>query len=191
MPGYLENSAVATELEKVSFHFNSKERQYQRMFKLLYNCNHLTRLQSNAQNSPSQVLQYMNCEIPDIQDGFQKGRGIWDQIANIHWILEKAREFQKNIYFCFIEYIKAFDCLSQVTQLCLFVTPWTVDRHAPPSMGFSSQEYWSGLPFPSPGGSSQPMDWTLISRIVGRRFTIWATREVLVDCVHYNKLANS
>ena len=54
--------------------------------------------------------QYMNHELPDIQTGFRKGRGTRDQIANIHWIIEKAREFQKNIYFCFIDYVKAFDC---------------------------------------------------------------------------------
>ena len=55
----------------------------------------------------------MNCEIPDVQEGFRKGRGTSDQIANIRWIMEKAREFQKNIYFCFIDYAKAFDCGSQ------------------------------------------------------------------------------
>ena len=53
--------------------------------------------------------QYMNQELPDVQAGFRKGRGTRDQIANIHWIIEKAREFQKNIYFCFIDYSKAFD----------------------------------------------------------------------------------
>ena len=53
----------------------------------------------------------MNLELPDVQAGFRKGRGTRDQIANIHWIIEKAREFQKNIYFCFIDYTKAFDCL--------------------------------------------------------------------------------
>ena len=53
----------------------------------------------------------MNCEIPDVQVGFKKGRGTRDQIANIHWITEKAREFQKNIYFCFIDYAKAVDCV--------------------------------------------------------------------------------
>ena len=51
----------------------------------------------------------MNCELPDVQAGFRKGRGTRDQIANIHWIIKKAREFQKNIYFCFIDYVKAFD----------------------------------------------------------------------------------
>ena len=59
----------------------------------------------------ARVWQYMNCEIPDIQAGFRKGRGTRDQIANIRWIIKEAREFQKNIYFCFIDYAKAFDCL--------------------------------------------------------------------------------
>ena len=55
--------------------------------------------------------QYVNRELPDVQAGFRKGRGTRDQIANIRWIIEKAREFQKNIYFCFIDYAKAFDCV--------------------------------------------------------------------------------
>ena len=59
----------------------------------------------------ARLQQYMNCEHPDIQGGFRKGRGTRDQIANIHWIMQKAREFQKNIYFCFIDYAKAFDCV--------------------------------------------------------------------------------
>ena len=57
------------------------------------------------------LQQYVNQELPDVQTGFRKGRGTRDQIANIHWIIEKAREFQKNIYFCFIDYTKAFDCV--------------------------------------------------------------------------------
>ena len=57
----------------------------------------------------ARLQQYVNRELPDVQDGFRKGRGTRDQIANIHWIIEKAREFQKNIYFCFIDYTKAFD----------------------------------------------------------------------------------
>ena len=69
-------------------------------------------LANNAQNSPSQLQQYMNCELPDVQVGFRKGRGIRDQIANICWINKKAREFQKNINFCFIDYAKAFDCVN-------------------------------------------------------------------------------
>ena len=58
----------------------------------------------------ARLQQYMNCELPDVQTGFRKGRGTRDQIANILWIMEKAREFQKNIYFYFIDYAKAFDC---------------------------------------------------------------------------------
>ena len=57
----------------------------------------------------ARLQQNMNQELPDVQDGFRKGRGIRDQIANIHWIIGKARKFQKNIYFCFIDYAKAFD----------------------------------------------------------------------------------
>ena len=57
------------------------------------------------------LQQYVNHELPDVQAGFRKGRGTTDQIANIHWMIETAREFQKNIYFCIIDYAKAFDCL--------------------------------------------------------------------------------
>ena len=57
------------------------------------------------------LQQYVNRELPDVQARFRKGRGTRDQIANIHWIIEKAREFQKSIYFCFIDYAKAFDCV--------------------------------------------------------------------------------
>ena len=59
----------------------------------------------------ARLQQYLNCELPDVQADFRNGRGTRDQIANIHWIMKKAREFQKNIYFCFIAYAKAFDCV--------------------------------------------------------------------------------
>ena len=59
----------------------------------------------------ARLQQYVNCELPDVQAGFRKGRGTRDQIANIHWIIKIARDFQKNIYFCFIDYAKAFDCM--------------------------------------------------------------------------------
>ena len=59
----------------------------------------------------ARLQQYVNRELPDVQAGFRKGRGTRDQIANIHWIIAKGREFQKNIYFCFIDYAKAFDCV--------------------------------------------------------------------------------
>ena len=81
------------------------------MLKVLHNCTHLTRQQSNAQNSPSQTSIIRERELSDVQAGFRKGRETRDQIANIHWSIEKAREFQKNIYFCFIDYAKAFDCV--------------------------------------------------------------------------------
>ena len=75
MPANLENSAVATGLEKVSFHSNPKERQCQRMLKLPHNCTHFTCQQSSAQNSPSRLQQYVNHELADVQAGFRKGRG--------------------------------------------------------------------------------------------------------------------
>ena len=59
----------------------------------------------------ARLQQYVNCELPDVQAGFRKVRGTRDQIANIHWIIKKAREFQKNINFCIIDYAKAFDCV--------------------------------------------------------------------------------
>ena len=114
MPASVENSVMAIGLEKVSFHFNRKERQCQRMLKLPCNCTHFTCKQSNAQNSPSRLQQYMNRELNDVQAGFRKGRGTRDQIANILWIMAKAREFQKSIYFCFIDYAKAFDCVDHI-----------------------------------------------------------------------------
>ena len=61
----------------------------------------------------ARLQQYVNCELPDVQAGFRKDRGTRDQIANIHWIIKKARVFQKNIYFCFIDYAKAFDCVDR------------------------------------------------------------------------------
>ena len=63
----------------------------------------------------AKLQQYVNRELPDVQADFRKGRGTRDQIANFHWIIEKAKEFQKNIYFCFIDYVKAFHCGLQQT----------------------------------------------------------------------------
>ena len=62
-------------------------------------------------NLQARLQQYVNHELPDVQAGFRKGRGTRDEIANIHWIIEKATEFQKKIYFCFIDYAKSFDCV--------------------------------------------------------------------------------
>ena len=110
MPANLENSAVATGLEKVSFHSSPKERQCQRMLKLPHNCIHLTS-KVMLKSPQARLQQYINCELPDVQVGFRKGRGTRDQVANIRWIIKKARKFHKNIYFCFIDYAKAFDCV--------------------------------------------------------------------------------
>ena len=99
MPTNLENSS-GHRTGKCQFSFQSLTKA---------NCTHLTHQQSNAQNSPSQALRIH--ELPDVQAGFRKGRGTRDQIVNIHWIMEKARKFHKNIYFCFIDYTKAFNCV--------------------------------------------------------------------------------
>ena len=103
MAANLENSAVATGLEKVSFHSNPKERQCKECSDYC-----TIALISHASKELLKILQArlqqsVNREIPDVQAGFRKGKGTRDQIANIHWIMEKAREFQKNIYFCFID----------------------------------------------------------------------------------------
>ena len=113
MPANLENSALATGKEKVNLHPNTKERQSQKMFKLLHNC-----IISHASEVMLKILQarlqqYMNHKLPDDHVGFRKGRGIRDQTANICWIIQKARAFQKKkkICVCFIDFAKAFDCV--------------------------------------------------------------------------------
>ena len=96
MPANLENSAVATELEKVSVHSNPKERQCQRMFKLLHKIALISHASKVMFKIPQARLQlYVNQELPDVQAGFRKHRRTRNQIANIHWIIVKAREFQK------------------------------------------------------------------------------------------------
>ena len=111
MPANLENAAVATGLEKDTFHSNPKEANANEC------SNYFTiALISHAIKVVLKILQarlqkYVNRELPDVQAGFRKGRETKDQIANIHWIMEKAREFQRNIYFCFSDYAKAFDCV--------------------------------------------------------------------------------
>ena len=81
------------------------------MLKLPHNCTHLTCSKVMLKILQDRLQQYVNHELPDVQAGFRKDRGTRDQIANICWIMDKAREFQKNIYFCFIDYTKAFDCV--------------------------------------------------------------------------------
>ena len=96
MPANLENSAVATGLEKVSFHSNSKERQNAKEcsnYRTIALISHASKVVLKIPQA--RLQQYMNRELPDVQAGFRKGRGTRDQIANICWIIEKAREFQK------------------------------------------------------------------------------------------------
>ena len=107
MPANLENSAVATGLEKVSFipvpkKGNAKECSNYHTIALI---SHTSKVMLKILQA--RLQQYMKCELPDVQAGFRNGRGTRDQIANIRWIIEKARELQKSIYFCFIDYAKA------------------------------------------------------------------------------------
>ena len=130
MPANLENSAVATGLAKVSFHSNPKESNAKE-------CSNYCTIViiSHALEVMLKILQvrlqqYGNCELPDVQACFRKGRGTRDQIANICWNTEKAREFQNNIYFCFIDYAKAFDCvdhnkLRKILQKMGYQTTWS------------------------------------------------------------------
>ena len=100
---------------KSQFSLQAQEGQCQRMFKLLHNCTHLNASKVMLKILQARLQQYMNRELPDVQAGFRKGRGTRDQIANICWIIEKVREFQKNIYFCFIDYTKSFDSVDYKT----------------------------------------------------------------------------
>ena len=121
MSANLENSAVATGLEKFSLHSNSKKKKKgNAKLPQMFKCSnyHTVALISHASKVMLKILQarlqeYVNQELPDVQAGFRKGRETRDQIANICWIIEEAREFQKNIYFCFIDYANAFDCADQ------------------------------------------------------------------------------
>ena len=131
MPANLENLAVATRLEKVSFHSNPKERQSQRMLKLpdeytIALISHASKLILKIPQA--RLQQYVNRELPDVQDGFRKGRGTRDQVAKTHWIIKRAKEFQKNIYFCFIDYAKAFDCVDH-NQLWKILQEMGIPEH--------------------------------------------------------------
>ena len=108
VPANLENSAVATGLEKVSFQSNPKERQCQRMLKLLHNCTHLTCWQSNDQNSPSQVSTLRELGTSRCSSWIRKGRGTRDQPVNIRWIMQES---SRKHLLLFIDYAKAFDCM--------------------------------------------------------------------------------
>ena len=111
MPANLENSAVATGLEKLLFistpkKGNAKECSNYCTIALI---SHVSKVMLKILQA--RLQQYMNHELPDVQAGFRKGRGNRDQIAYIHWVIKKARELQQNIYFSFIDYTKAFDCV--------------------------------------------------------------------------------
>ena len=108
MPPNLENSAVATGLEKVSLHSipkkgNAKECSNYCTIALI---SHTSKIMLKILKV--RLQQYVNCELPEVQARFRRGRGTRDQISNICWIIQKARELQKNIYFCFIDYAKIF-----------------------------------------------------------------------------------
>ena len=107
MPAHLENSAMAIGLEKVNFHSNPKKGNAKECsnYHTIVLISHTS--QVTLKILQARLQQNMNHELPDVQAGFKKGRGTRDQIASIHWIIEKARGFQKNIYVCFIDYIKA------------------------------------------------------------------------------------
>ena len=111
MPANLESSAVATGLEKVSFHSNAKKASAKECpnYHTIALISHTSKVMLKILQA--RLQQYVNCELPNVKAGFRKGRGTRDQIVNIRWIIKKAREFQKNIYFCFIVYAKAFDCV--------------------------------------------------------------------------------
>ena len=111
MSTILENSAVATDWKKSVFipipkKGNARQCPDYRTIALI---SHTSKVMLKILQA--RLQQYVNHELPDVQAGFRKGRGTRDQLANICWIMEKAREFQKNFYFCFIDYAKAFDCV--------------------------------------------------------------------------------
>ena len=110
-------SAVATGLEKVSFHSNAKKKKKKNAkecsnYRTIALISHTSKV--TLKILQARLQQYVDHELPDIQAGFRKGRGNREQIANIRWIIKKAREFQKNIYFHFIDYAKAFDCVESL-----------------------------------------------------------------------------
>ena len=128
MPANLENSAVATGLEKSIFipilkKGNAKECSNYHTVALV---SHPSKVMFNILQA--RLQQYVNHELPDVQAGFRKGRETRDQIANIPWIIKKAREFQKNIHFCFIDYAKAFDCVDH-NKLWKILRDWNTRPH--------------------------------------------------------------
>ena len=128
MPANLENSAVAAGLEKSVFipipkKGNAKECSNYCTIALI---SHASKVMLKILQA--RLQQYMNCELLDVQAGFRKGRGTRDQITNICWIIEKVREFKKNIYFCFIDYAKTFDCVDH-NKLCKILQEMGIPDH--------------------------------------------------------------
>ena len=128
MPANLENSAVATGLKNSVFipipkKGNAKECSNYRTIALI---SHGSKVMLKI--FQARLQQYMNRELPDVQAGFIKGRGTKDQMANIRWIIEKGKEFQKNIYFCFIDYARAFDCMDHNKLRKILKEMWIPDH---------------------------------------------------------------
>ena len=132
MQANLENSAVATGLEKVSFHSSWKEDNAKEClnYHKIALISHTSKVMLKI--FQARLQQYMNYELPDVQAGLRKGRGTRDQIANICWIIKRARGFQKNIYFCFIDYAKVFDCVDH-NKLWKFLKRWEYQTTWPAS----------------------------------------------------------
>ena len=128
MPANLENSAVATGLKKVSFHSIPKKDNAKECsnYCIIALTSHTSKVMLKM--IQARLQQYMNCECPDVQAGFRKGRGMRDQIANIRWVIEKARELQKDTY-CFVDYAQA--------------VVWITTNHG---KFFMTWEYWITLP---------------------------------------------
>ena len=114
MPANLKNSAVASGLEKSWLKTVSFQSQRKAMPKIVQTTRQLYSFHMLARScsKKARLQQFMSWELPDVRAGFRKGKGTRDQITSIRWIIEKAREFQKNIYCCFIDYAKAFDCVN-------------------------------------------------------------------------------
>ena len=132
MPANLENSAVATGLEKVSFISIPKKGNAKECSKYctIARISHASKVMLKI--FQARLQQYVNRELPDVQAGFRTVRGTRNQTANIRWITEKAREFQKNIYFCFIDYAKTFDCVDH-SNCRKFLKRWEYQTTLPAS----------------------------------------------------------
>ena len=135
MPANLENSAVATGLEKVSFHSNPKKGNAKECsnYRTTVLISHTSKLMLKILQA--RLQQFVNYELPDVQTGFRKGRGTRNQIANICWTIKKVREFEKYIYFWFIDYSKAFGCVDHNNLWNILIETGIPDHlrnHLPP-----------------------------------------------------------